>query len=171
MKYITNNRGDVDCFACAWLVTRFIDPAAEFRFVPSDRVIGVAEAEGAIPYNVRGVELSDNGSRCSFDVFLSKYGLKKPALRRLARIVRGADHKRLKLAPQAAGLLAVTVGLSRMYPDDYDERLEYVLIVYDALYAWCGGRRNPASQPAARVRKLPIKRPARASGPGRRAGR
>lgn len=83
---------------------------------------------------------------------------------RLARIVRGADHKNLRLAPQAAGPLAVTIGLSRMYPDDYDERLEYVLIVYDALYAWCGGRSNPAGQPVARNRRFGIKRPARAQG-------
>lgn len=161
MKFITKNKGDVDCFACAWLVTRFIDPLAEFLFVPPNRVLAVAEAEAAIPYNVPGVELSDKGRRCSFDVFLRKYGLKKAALHRLARIVRGADHKNLKLAPQAAGLLAVTIGLSRMYPDDYDERLEYLLIVYDALYAWCGGRSNSASQPSARNRRLRIKRPAR----------
>lgn len=149
-RFVTNNNGNVDCFACAWLVRRFIDARAEFLFVPPGRVMAVAEAEGAIPYNVPGVELSDNGGRCSFDAFLRKYALKKPALRRLAVIVRGADHKRLDLAPQAAGLLALTIGLTRMHRDDYDETLEYAMYVYDALYAWCGGRLKRWTLPARR---------------------
>ena len=136
MKWITRERPKIDRIACPWLITRFIDPPAEFLFVPSDKVMGVAKETNAIPYDIPGVELSHVGELCSFDAFLKKYGLSDPALAKLAVIVRGADTDRLDLAPQAPGLLAISLGLSRCYSDD-QEMLKHGMVVYDALYAWC----------------------------------
>lgn len=96
----------------------------------------MAERTGAIPYDIPGAELSHVGELCCFDAFLQKYGLTDPALQRLAMIVRGADTERLELAPQAAGLLAISLGLSHNFPDDQD-LLAQGLVIYDALYAWC----------------------------------
>ncbi|MGE4281646.1 MAG: chromate resistance protein ChrB domain-containing protein [Magnetospirillum sp.] len=136
MKWITRERPKIDRIACPWLVARFIDNASEFLFVPTDQVFAVAEREGAIPYDIPGAELSHVGELCSFDAFLSRYDLTDPALHRLAVIVRGADTDRLDLAPQAPGLLAISLGLSDLFQDDH-EMLKHGLVMYDALYAWC----------------------------------
>ena len=136
MKWITRERPKVDRIACPWLITRFIDPAAEFLFAPPPEVLPRALQEGATPFDVEGVELSHDGPLCSFDAFLSKYRLDDPALEEIAVIVRGADTAHFELAPQAAGLLAVSIGLSQMYRDDH-EQLEAGFLIYDALYAWC----------------------------------
>jgi hypothetical protein len=136
MKWITRARPKIDRIACPWLVTRFVDPAPEFLFVPANQVLRTAEATGAIPYDVPGVELSHVGDHCSFDAFIAKYNLTKPALTKLAEIVRGADTERLDLAPQSAGLLAMSLGLSHIYEDDH-ELLKHGLLMYEALYAWC----------------------------------
>ncbi|HEX6626765.1 MAG TPA: chromate resistance protein ChrB domain-containing protein [Gemmatimonadaceae bacterium] len=135
MKWITRERPKIDRVACPWLVTRFIDKEAEFLFVPPSDVRKVAEQTGAIPYDIEGVELSHDGPLCSFDAFLAKYRLKDPSLLTLAKIVRGADTDRLDTAPQCAGLLAVSLGLSRLYTND-QEQLRHGFVIYDALYAW-----------------------------------
>lgn len=136
MKWITRERPKIDRIACPWLIARFIDETPEFIFAPPSQVLERAEKLGAIPYDIPGVELSHVGELCSFDAFLGKYKLSEPALRDLAVIVRGADTNRLDLAPQAAGLLAVSLGLSYNLQNDH-EMLQYGLIIYDALYSWC----------------------------------
>ena len=136
MKWVTRERPKIDRIACPWLIARFIDPEAEFLYVPAGDVLKVAQESGAIPYDVPGVEMSHVGALCSFDAFLAKYGLTEPALGQLATIVRGADTARLDLAPQAAGLLAISLGLSHNYVDDH-AMLAQGMVVYDALYAWC----------------------------------
>lgn len=135
MKWVTRERPKIDRIACPWLVVRFIDDDPEFLFVPSDKVAETARRTGAIPYDVPGVELSHVGPLCSFDAFMKKYGLDNPALQGLATIVRGADTGRPDLAPEAPGLLAVSLGLSAMFADDH-EMLKHGIVVYDALYAW-----------------------------------
>jgi hypothetical protein len=141
MKWVTRERPKIDRIACPWLVARFIDAQPEFLYVPSDRVLAVAEETGAIPYDIPGVELSHVGDRCSFDAFLSKYGLDDPALHQLAAIVRGADTSRLDLTPQSAGLFAISLGLSANFADDH-EMLGHGMVLYDALYAWCRDRQG-----------------------------
>jgi hypothetical protein len=141
MKWITRERAVIDRVACPWLVTRFIDPAPQFLFVPRERVFEVAATEGAIPYDIPGAELSHDGELCSFDTMLRKYQLDDAALKALAIIVRGADTDRLDLAPQAAGLLAVSVGMGRLCGDDH-ALLAAMFPVYDALYAWCKDARD-----------------------------
>ena len=136
MKWITRERPKIDRIACPWLVARFIDPEAEFLYVPAAQVLPVAQASGATPYDIPGVEMSHVGELCSFDAFLAKYRLDEPALQQLATIVRGADTGALDLAAQAPGLLAVSLGLSRMIADDH-AMLRFGMLVYDALYAWC----------------------------------
>jgi hypothetical protein len=135
MRWITRARPKIDRIACPWLIQRFIDQEAEFFFVPQDQVLAQAAELRAIPFDVEGVELSHVGPLCSFDAILNKYGLVDPALHEIAVIVRGADTERLDLAPQAAGLLAISLGLSRNFSDDH-EQLAHGLIIYDALYAW-----------------------------------
>ncbi|MBI4809688.1 MAG: chromate resistance protein [Nitrosomonadales bacterium] len=136
MKWITRERPKIDRIACPWLIARFIDREPEFLYVPSGDVLRVAAETGAIPFDIPGVELSHEGELCSFDTFLKKYGLTDPALQDLAVIVRGADTDRLDLAPQCAGLLAISLGLSHNLTDDH-EMLKSGLVMYDALYAWC----------------------------------
>ena len=136
MKWVTRERPKIDRIACPWLIARFIDPEAEFLFVPAARVLEVAQATGAVPYDIPGVEMSHVGEQCSFDAFLSKYGLDEPALQRLAEIVRGADTSRLELTPQSAGLYAVSLGLSQVFADDH-QMLRHGMVLCDALYAWC----------------------------------
>ena len=136
VTWITRERPKIDRIACPWLVARFIDAAPKFVFVPSEAVFDEAERLGAIPYDIPGAELSHRGELCSFDAFLADYGLNDPALRHLATIVRGADTGRLDLAPQAAGLLAISLGLSANFADDH-EMLARGLVLYDALYEWC----------------------------------
>jgi len=136
MKWVTRERPKIDRIACPWLIARFIDDAPEFLYVPADRVVATAERVGAEPFDVPGVPLSHDGDRCSFDAFLERYRLTDPALERLAVIVRGADTSRLDLAPQSAGLVAISLGLSAVFLDDH-EMLKHGMVVYDALYAWC----------------------------------
>jgi hypothetical protein len=136
MKWITRERPKIDRIACPWLITRFIDKQPEFLFVPTGDVLRMAWETGAVPYDIPGIELSHVGEECSFDTFLKKYDLTDPALQDLAVIVRGADTGRLGLAPQCAGLLAISLGLSRNFSDDH-KMLEHGLVMYDALYAWC----------------------------------
>jgi len=136
MKWVTRERPKIDRIACPWLIQRFIDPAAEFLYVPAAEVLRVAADVGATPYDVPGVEMGHVGERCSFDAFVAKYRLTDPALARLATIVRGADTDRLDLAPQSAGLLAISLGLSKTHPDDH-AMLAHGRVIYDALYAWC----------------------------------
>jgi hypothetical protein len=135
MKWVTRERPKIDRIACPWLIARFIDDQPEFLYVPAAQVMEVAEKTGAIPYDVPDVELSHVGELCSFDAFLSKYELDDSALRELAVIVRGADTARLDLAPQAPGLLALSLGLSALFEDDH-EMLRHGMVMYDALYAW-----------------------------------
>ena len=135
MQWITRARPKIDRVACPWLIARFIDAEAEFRFAAPEAVRRLAQESGAIPFDVEGVELSHDGPLCSFDALLRTYALTDPALHELAVIVRGADTARLDLAPQAAGLLAISLGLSRLFSDDH-EQLRHGFVVYDALYAW-----------------------------------
>jgi len=136
MRWITRERPKIDRVACPWLIARFIDSSAEFIFVPAGEVQSQAAALGAIPFDVEGVELSHVGPLCSFDAFIEKYSLKDPALGVIATIVRGADTAKLDIAPQASGLLAISLGLSRLFKDDH-EQLRHGFVMYDALYAWC----------------------------------
>ena len=136
MQWVTRERPKIDRIACPWLVLRFIDRAAEFLYVPADRVLSHARETGAIPYDIPGVELSHVGEHCSFDAFLLKYCLDEPALAHLTVIVRGADTSRLDLAPQSAGLYAISLGLSSVLTDD-QAMLRHGLVMYDALYTWC----------------------------------
>jgi len=153
MQWITRERPKIDRIACPWLIARFIDEAPEFVFVPAPDVKRIATETGAIPYDVEGVELTHDGPLCSFDAFLARYGLTDPALQEVATIVRGADTARLDLAPQAAGLLAISLGLSHNFRDDH-ELLRHGFVVYDALYAWSSFVRdethtwNPQRAPA-----------------------
>jgi hypothetical protein len=136
MLWVTRERPKIDRIACPWLVRRFVDPGAGFLFVPAETVLATAAARGAVPFDVPGVELSHVGSLCSFDAFLAKYRLADPALQRVARIVRGADTDALHLAPEAAGLLAISLGLAATIADDH-ALLAVGMRVYDALFAWC----------------------------------
>lgn len=133
--WVTRARPKIDRIACPWLIRRFIDPHARFLFVAASEVAGVADRFGAIPFDIEGVTLSHRGENCSFDAFLDDYGLHSEPLDRLALVVRGADTDRHDLAPQAAGLLAVSVGMSRQFKDDLAQ-LEAGVAVYDALYRW-----------------------------------
>jgi rhodanese-related sulfurtransferase len=135
-RWITRERPKIDRIACPWLVKRFVDPEAEFLYVPAADVRRIAAERDAEPYDIPDVKLSHEGERCSFDAFLKAYRLTDPALAELAVIVRGADTGRLELAPQAAGLAAISLGLSRSFRDDH-EMLEHGIVMYDALYAWC----------------------------------
>jgi rhodanese-related sulfurtransferase len=134
-RWVTRARPKIDRVACPWLVRRFVDPLARFDYVAADEVAAHARAEQAIPYDVPGVRFAHRGECCTFDALLEDFDLLDPALDGLARIVRGADTARLDLAPQSAGLLAVSLGLSVLYADDH-EMLEHGMGVYDALYAW-----------------------------------
>lgn len=136
MKWITRERPKIDRIACPWLIKKFVEPASEFIFVPADQVRSKAEELGAIPFDIPGVELSHNGEYCSFDAFIKKYNLTDEALHKLVIIVRAADTDKFELAPQAAGLWAISAGLSNTIKDDH-EVLKYGFIIYDSLYNWC----------------------------------
>lgn len=136
MKWVTRERPKIDRIACPWLIQRFIDPDAEFLYVAAEKVLEVARTTSAAPYDIPGVELSHVGERCSFDAFVLTYGLRDAALEHLALIVRGADTARLDLAPQCAGLYAISLGLSATFVDDH-ELLRQGMVIYDALYTWC----------------------------------
>ena len=139
MKWITREHVKVDRVACPWLIRKFVDPAAEFLFVPGDQVMAEAEREGATPYDVKGVELGHHGKECSFDAIVKKYGLTgDPALMLLARIVNGADtDNSLWNQPESAGLNAVAEGFRHLGFKDDHELNAAEWIVYDALYAYC----------------------------------
>lgn len=136
MKWITRERPKIDRIACPWLIARFIDSAPEFLYVPAGEVIQVADETCAIPYDVPGVELGHHDGLCSFDAFIAKYAIRDAAVDRLALIVRAADCGQPELAKEAAGLLAISKGLSLNFVDDH-EMLKHGMVVYDALYAWC----------------------------------
>ena len=134
--WVTRSRPKVDRIACPWLIRRFVDPNAVFLFVMPPEVTAVAERFNATPFDIDGVFWSHRGPNCTFDTMLEEFGLKSEPLTQLASIVRGADTARLDLAPQAAGLLAASLGYSRMYRDDL-EQLEAAMGFYDAIYRWC----------------------------------
>jgi rhodanese-related sulfurtransferase len=135
-RWVTRERPKIDRIACPWLISRFVDRDAEFLYVPAKEVLDVAKERGAAPYDVAGVHFTHEGELCSFDAFLKHFRLSDPALKRLALIVRGADTGKLDLAPQAPGLAAISLGLSRTFSDDH-EMLKHGMVLYDALYAWC----------------------------------
>ena len=138
-RWVTRERPKIDRIACPWLIRRFVEPGAEFLYVPTERVFEVAKETGATPYDIPGAEpFSHDGDLCSFDAFIKHYGLKDSALDRLAVIVRGADTARHDLAPEASGLHAISMGLSTNISDDHAV-LEQGMVIYDALYAWCRG--------------------------------
>lgn len=145
MKWITRERPKIDRIACPWLVARFIDATPEFLYVPGGDVMRVARETGAIPYDVPDVELGHHGDRCSFDAFIAKYGLRDPALDQLALIVRAADCGAPQLATEAAGLLAISTGLSLNFSDDH-EMLRHGMVMYDALHAWCAQQARDGRQ-------------------------
>jgi len=135
-KWVTREHPKIDRIACPWLVSRFINPDAEFIYVPPGDVTRIAGEVGGTPYDIKGVEFGHVGDHCSFDAIVRAYEIADPALDRLATIVRGADTSRPDLAPQCEGLLAISYGLSGNFPDDH-EMLRHGLVVYDALYTWC----------------------------------
>ena len=135
-RWVTRERPKIDRIACPWLIARFVDRNAEFLYVPTEDVRDVAKARDAMPYDIPDVRFSHEGDLCSFDAFLKHYRLNDPALQQLALIVRGADTARLDLAPQAPGLAAISLGLSRNFADDH-EMLKHGMVMYDALYTWC----------------------------------
>lgn len=139
MKWITRERPKVDRIACPWLIKRFVDPDAEFMYVPPKDVVAIAQREGAIPFDMPGVELGHHGTECSFDAIIKKYHLKDPALQRLALIVRGADTNAPDLTPESKGLEAIADGFRLVYGND-QELLAGEWPVYDALYAYCRNR-------------------------------
>jgi hypothetical protein len=136
MKWITRERPKIDRIACPWLISRFIDAAPEFLYVPGGDVLKVAAETGATPYDISDVEYGHHGDYCSFDAFIAKHNFTDPSLHKLALIVRGADCSAPHLAAEAAGLLAISKGLSLNFEDDH-EMLQHGMVIYDALYAWC----------------------------------
>jgi rhodanese-related sulfurtransferase len=135
-RWVTRERPKIDRIACPWLISRFVDRDAEFLYVPATQVLAAAMERSAAPYDVAGVQFTHDGELCSFDAFMKHFRLDDPALKRLALIVRGADTGKLDLAPQAPGLAAISLGLSRSFSDDH-EMLKHGMVLYDALYAWC----------------------------------
>jgi len=134
--WVTRTRPKIDRIACPWLIRRFIDPNAVFLFVAPSEVLEAAERFGATPFDVEDVFWSHRGTACTFDTMIEEFGLRSEVLSRMATIVRAADTAHLELAPQAAGLLAASLGLSRMYRDDLAQ-LEASMGLYDAFYRWC----------------------------------
>jgi hypothetical protein len=135
MKWITRERPKIDRIACPWLIKRFVDREAEFIYVPKEKVIDEAKKLGAIPYDIAGVEYTHYGEECTFDYIVKKHGITDDTVLQIATIVRGADTHRFDLAQQAAGLWAISAGLSVNYQNDH-EQLEIGMKIYDALYSW-----------------------------------
>ena len=135
MKWITRERPKIDRIACPWLIKNFIDPGAEFMYVPKEQVFEKAAESGAIPYDLPGAEYSHYGDECTFDFIVKKHNITDAAVLQLALIVRGADTDRFDLANQAAGLWAISAGLSFNHSDDH-EMLSVGMKIYDALYSW-----------------------------------
>ena len=134
-RWVTRARPKIDRVACPWLIRRFVDPSAEFLFVAPSQVDLVAEKFGATAFDMEGGDWSHEGDECTFDTMLNRFELEVPALRHMARIIRGADTGDLKLEPEAVGLTALSLGLSRMFKNDL-EQLENGMLIYDALYRW-----------------------------------
>ena len=134
--WVTRERPKIDRIACPWLIRRFIDPTAVFLFVKSSEVQAVAERFEATPFDIENVYWSHRGELCTFDVMVKEFGLSTPPMERLATMVRAADTARLDLSPEAPGLLAASLGLSRMFDDDL-EQLDAGMLLYDAYYRWC----------------------------------
>ena len=134
--WVTRAHPKIDRIACPWLIRRFVDPRAVFLFVAPSDVVAVAERFGGVPFDIENVFWSHRGDTCTFDTMVEELGLSTPPLLRLATIVRGADTARPELAPEAPGLLAASLGLSRMYADDL-QQLEAGMLLYDAFYRWC----------------------------------
>jgi len=135
MKWITREHPKIDRIACPWLIKNFVDREAAFIYVPKDEVLIRAQELGAIPYDIHGAEYTHEGDHCTFDFIVKKHNLTDPSLHQLATIVRGADTDSFHLAPQAAGLWAISAGLSYNYNNDF-EMLEIGMKIYDALYSW-----------------------------------
>lgn len=135
MKWITRERPKIDRIACPWLIKKYVDAEAEFIYAPTEQVLEKARALNAIPYDLPGVEYSHEGNFCTFDYIIKKHNIEDAAVMRLAVIVRGADTNNFSLAPQAAGLWAISAGLSHNFKDDY-EQLDIGMKMYDALYSW-----------------------------------
>ena len=133
--WVTRHRPKIDRIACPWLIRRFVDPTARFLFVAPAEVSAVAELFCATPFDIDGAFWSHRGETCTFDTLITEFGLATEALNRLALVVRAADTDCHHLAPQAAGLLAISVGLSRQFRDDL-QQLDVGMIIYDALYRW-----------------------------------
>lgn len=152
--WVTRSRPKVDRIACPWLIRRFVDPDAVFLFVPPAEVAGVAARFDAEPFDIDGPDVfwSHRGELCTFDVMVAELGLATEPLLRLATLVRGADTNRPDLAPEAAGLLAASLGLSRIHADDL-EQLDAGMLLYDAFYRWCRDAVGEKHDwPAAKVR-------------------
>lgn len=135
MKWITRERPKIDRIACPWLIKNFVDKEAQFIFVPKEKVFEKAKELHAIPYDIPGAEYSHYDEECTFDFIIKKHKLNDPSLHQLSKIVRGADTDRFDFAPQAAGLWAISAGLSYNFKDDH-EQLEIGMKIYDALYSW-----------------------------------
>lgn len=151
--WVTRARPKIDRIAYPWLIRRFVDPSAVFLFVAPAEASTVAERFGGAAFDIEGAFWSHRGERCTFDTMLDEWGLAMEPLQRLAVIVRGADTARLDLAPEAAGLLAASLGFSRMYADDL-EQLEAAMALYDAFYRWCRDATDePHDWPATKSRK------------------
>ena len=143
MKWITRERVKVDRVACPWLIKKFVDPKAEFLFVPPDQVLNIAEREGATPFDIPDVELGHHDGKCSFEAIVSKYAIADPAIALLARIVHGADvSEDLYGQPEAPGLKAIAEGFQQMGLKDDHEILALEFPVYDALYVYCQVKAN-----------------------------
>lgn len=139
-RWVTRERPKIDRIACPWLIRRFVDPRAEFFYVPTERVFDEAQRLGAVAYDIPGAPISHEGECCSFDALVKAFDLRDAALDLMATIVRGADTDRLDLAPQSAGLLAFSLGLSRLHASDDQAMLQAAMPLYDALFAWCRDR-------------------------------
>ncbi len=138
MKWVTREQVKVDRVACPWLIKKFIDPNAEFLFVPAERIMETARREGAIPFDVPDVELGHHEGRCSFEAIVEKYQIHDPAIHLLAQIVHGADVQNdLYGRPEAPGLKALAEGFRQLNLKDDREILKKEFVVYDALYAYC----------------------------------
>jgi hypothetical protein len=138
LKWVTRKNANVDRVACPWLIRKFVDSEAEFLYVPAEDVMATAEREGAIPYDVKDVELGHVDGRCSFDSIIVKYGLEDPGLKRLAQIVHGADVAADRdICPEAAGLYAIAHGFALVHGEDDHEKIRLETPMYDALYVWC----------------------------------
>lgn len=135
MKWITRERPKIDRIACPWLIKNFVDNEAEFIYVPKDKVFEKAKELNAIPYDLPGATYTHEGDNCTFDHIVKQYNIKDPAVLQIAEIVRGADTASFNLAPQAAGLWAISAGLSYNYKNDH-EMLAIGMKIYDALYSW-----------------------------------